>query len=116
MSRFSYADRVKMLAAALEFCPACQEEFSRYAAGQGSDIISFIREQLWKIWGTWDHGAGCPRPVQPEVANRTAQVNTGSSGAGPEAVDSAARSTEVERSIPSNPEHVTGLEIVAPEI
>lgn len=116
MSRFTQAEKIKMLMAAFEFCPACQKQFLEYAAGAGTDPIKFMRELLWKLWGMWEHGEGCPQLVQPEAPARAAQVAPEERRLGPEAPSSVALPGSSGSTFGSNPEHVMGLERVAPEI
>ena len=89
MTKFTYAERVRMLMAAFEMCPECQAEFKRFAEVPGRDAIEFMRDLLWNLWQNWPHGAGCPRAL-PEVPARIAPDAVGSSQ-GASAAEAAAQ-------------------------
>lgn len=90
MAKFTDAERIRMLMAAFEFCPACQKQFLEYAAGNGLNPIRFMRELLWKLWGHWEHGEECPQTAQPEALARAAQVSTEPLRHGPDALSAVA--------------------------
>lgn len=74
---FTHAEKVKLLMAALDLCPECRREFLNYANVPGRDAIVLIKEQVWKIWGNWPHGAGCPGPEAPAGTSPGAPVGAG---------------------------------------
>ncbi len=78
VAKFSYQERLKMINAAMEFCPECQRELAKFASDKGTDVFGLIREVIWKWYGQWPHGEGCP----PEVPARTAPDALGSRQAG----------------------------------
>ena len=44
----------------LELCPKCREDLRKFSSGMRRSVGSVVREILWKWWGTWPHGLGCP--------------------------------------------------------
>jgi hypothetical protein len=71
---FTYDERLRMLAAAMDFCPDCQREMDSFARQQGKDVFTLIREVIWKWYGQWPHGAGCPQPEAAATAAPEAQA------------------------------------------
>ena len=70
MSRRDYTmqQKMKLLAAALDLCPTCEAEYVKYAFVPGrGDPFELFREILWKWFGQWSHGAGCPPEAFPEA-------------------------------------------------
>lgn len=62
---YSYDQRVRLLIAAMDLCPNCEKEFRKFAEVPGRDAFELFREVIWKWFGQWSHGRGCPPEAFP---------------------------------------------------
>jgi len=63
VSSLTYDQRVRALSLSLDMCQDCARDLDIYAKSRGMDVFVVIRELLWKSWGHWSHGHGCPPPL-----------------------------------------------------
>lgn len=118
MARFTQAEKIKMIMAAFEFCPSCQKQFLEYASGSGSDPVRFMRELLWRLWGQWPHGEGCPQLEVPakvvQEAPRVAETSSKTAGSAslPRAVLTSSGAAQSTMGFVSDPELATIGEMI----
>ena len=53
-------DEFELIARALKLCPACRADFKKFAESSGRSLTQVFRYEIWKYFGEWNHGEGCP--------------------------------------------------------